>query len=49
MQRETYRDEAVARHLNEHFISIKVDRELNPALDAYLIAFVTHTRDSSVV
>ncbi len=47
MQRETYRDEAVARYLNEHFISIKVDRELNPALDAYLIEFVTRTRGSA--
>ncbi|MCF6209907.1 MAG: DUF255 domain-containing protein [Gammaproteobacteria bacterium] len=47
MQRETYRDEAVAGYLNEHFISIKVDRELNLALDAYLIEFVTRTRGSA--
>ncbi len=47
MQRETYRDEAVARYLNEHFISVKVDRELNLALDAYLIEFVTRTHGSA--
>jgi len=44
MQRETYRDPQVAKLLNEHFISVKVDRELNPALDARLIAFVQRTR-----
>jgi len=44
MQRETYRDSQVAKLLNEHFISVKVDRELNPALDAYLIDFVQRTR-----
>ncbi len=47
MQRETYQNEAVARYLNEHFISVKVDRELNPALDAYLIEFVTRTRGAA--
>jgi len=44
MQRETYRDLQTAKLLNEHFISVKVDRELNPALDAYLIDFVRRTR-----
>lgn len=47
MQRETYQDAAVARYLNAHFISVKVDRELNPALDAYLIEFVTRTRGTA--
>lgn len=47
MQRESYRDPQVARILNEHFISVKVDRELNPALDAYLIDFVQRTRGSA--
>jgi len=44
MQRETYRNAEVARYLNQHFVAVKVDRELNPALDAYLIEFVTRTR-----
>jgi len=47
MQRESYSDAAVARELNAHFIPVKVDRELNPALDAYLIEFVRRTRGSA--
>jgi len=44
MQRESYRDPALAKMLNEHFIPVKVDRELDPALDAHLIEFVQLTR-----
>ncbi len=44
MQRESYADETVAKYLNKNFIPVKVDRELNPALDAYLIEFVRRTR-----
>ncbi len=44
MQRESYRDPAVAALLNRYFIPVKVDRELHPALDAYLIDFVKGTR-----
>ncbi len=44
MQRESYRDPAVAALLNRYFIPVKVDRELHPALDAYLIDFVKSTR-----
>ncbi len=40
MQRESYRDETIAAVLNEHFVPVKVDRELHPALDAYLMEFV---------
>ncbi len=47
MQRESYRDKQVAKILNDHYISVKVDRELNPALDAYLIDFVQRTRGSA--
>jgi len=43
MQRESYADKEVARLLNKHFISIKVDRELNPVLDERLIDFVQAT------
>jgi len=32
MQRESYSNKEIAKQLNEHFISVKVDRELNPAL-----------------
>ena len=44
MQRESYQDAALARLLNEYFIPVKVDRELEPALDAHLIEFVELTR-----
>ncbi len=43
MQRESYRNPAIAAILNEHFIPVKLDRELHPALDAYLIAFTERT------
>ena len=44
MQRESYRDPVVAKLLNDHFVPVKVDRELAPALDAHLIEFVQLTR-----
>ncbi|GMQ89090.1 MAG: thioredoxin domain-containing protein [Gammaproteobacteria bacterium] len=47
MQRESYRDPALAKVLNEYFIPVKVDRELNPALDAHLIEFVQLTRGNA--
>jgi len=34
MERESFEDEATARLMNEHFVSIKVDREERPDLDA---------------
>ncbi len=47
MQRESYRDPVLAKMLNEHFIPVKVDRELDPALDAHLIEFVQLTRGNA--
>jgi len=44
MQRESYQDSAVAAALNQDFIPIKVDRELQPALDEAMIGFVERTR-----
>ena len=43
MQRESFSDPAAAALLNAHFISVKVDRELDPALDAQLLRFVRAT------
>ena len=43
MQRESFSDGDAAALLNEHFVSAKVDRELDPALDAQLIRFVQAT------
>ncbi len=47
MQKESYQNGEIAYLLNSNFISVKVDRELNPALDAKLIEFVERTRGYS--
>lgn len=47
MQRESFKNPEIARYLNTHFIPVKVDRELQPALDARLIAFSEQTRGHS--
>ncbi len=39
MQKETFQDNEVADYLNRNFISVKVDRELEPALDRRLMNF----------
>ncbi len=44
MQRESYKNAEIAKLLNSHFIPVKVDRELNGALDAELQAFTEATR-----
>jgi hypothetical protein len=44
MQRESYRDARIAGFINQHFIPVKIDRELEPALDARMLAFVEATR-----
>ena len=47
MQRESYKNPQVAALLNQYFIPVKVDRELEPALDGHLIDFVKRTRGSA--
>ncbi len=47
MQRESYQNPETAALLNGHFIPVKVDRELQPALDAHLIEFVQRTRGTA--
>jgi uncharacterized protein YyaL (SSP411 family) len=44
MQKESFRNKEIAAVLNRYFIPVKVDRELNPALDARLIDFVERTQ-----
>jgi len=44
MQRESFRAADIAALLNRHFIPVKIDRELSPQEDAYLIAFVQRSR-----
>lgn len=39
MQKNNYHDTKTAEYLNQHFISVKIDRELTPDLDRYLIDF----------
>jgi uncharacterized protein YyaL (SSP411 family) len=40
MERESFEDDEVARFLNEHFVSIKVDREERPDVDKIYMSFV---------
>src|SRR5262245_49421159 len=46
MERESFEDDAVAAVLNEHFVSIKVDREERPDVDRVYMAFVQATTGS---
>ena len=45
MQRESYRNPQIAQMLNRDFVPVKVDRELQPALDETLMDFVQKTQD----
>ncbi len=47
MQRESYKNPEIAKIINQYFIAVKVDRELNPALDARLIDFAERTTGSA--
>src|SRR5688500_9725638 len=40
MERESFEDAEIAAFLNEHFVSIKVDREERPDVDAVYMEFV---------
>jgi uncharacterized protein len=46
MERESFEDEHVAAFLNEHFVSIKVDREERPDVDKIYMTFVQATTGS---
>jgi len=43
MERESFEDDHVAAFLNEHFVSIKVDREERPDVDKIYMTFVQAT------
>jgi len=47
MQRESFSDKAIANKLNKDYVSIKVDRELDPVLDKQLIEFVQVTNGTA--
>jgi uncharacterized protein YyaL (SSP411 family) len=46
MEHESFADPAIARVLNEHFVSIKVDREERPDVDRVYMTFVQATTGS---
>jgi len=46
MERESFEDEKAAQFLNEHFVSIKVDREERPDVDKIYMTFVQSTTGS---
>ncbi len=46
MEHESFENENIARQLNEHFISIKVDREERPDVDRVYMTFVQATTGS---
>jgi uncharacterized protein len=46
MEHESFEDEAVAALLNQHFVSIKVDREERPDIDRVYMTFVQSTTGS---
>ncbi len=43
MERESFENEDIARILNEHFVSIKVDREERPDVDSVYMTYVQAT------
>jgi uncharacterized protein YyaL (SSP411 family) len=46
MERESFEKETVGKFLNEHFVSIKVDREERPDVDKIYMTFVQSTTGS---
>jgi uncharacterized protein YyaL (SSP411 family) len=46
MERESFEDENIGKYLNEHFVSIKVDREERPDVDKIYMTFVQSTTGS---
>ena len=40
MKRESFENPEIAKFINQHFIPVLIDRELNPALDAQLLRFM---------
>jgi len=46
MERESFENEQIGAYLNEHFVSIKVDREERPDVDKIYMTFVQSTTGS---
>ena len=47
MHKESYSNQEIADKLNKNYISVKIDRELNPVLDKRLIEFVQTTNGTA--
>jgi len=43
MREESFTDKKIGKLINDNFLAVKVDRELNPALDNYLMSFMMNT------
>ncbi|MGC9036586.1 MAG: thioredoxin domain-containing protein, partial [Verrucomicrobiia bacterium] len=43
MEKESFENNEIAKYLNEHFVSIKVDREERPDIDRIYMTFVQAT------
>ncbi len=46
MATEAFSNKEIAEYLNEHFVSIKVDREQRPDIDKYMMSFIVETQGS---
>jgi len=46
MAKEAFSNNKIAKYLNKHFISIKVDREQRPDIDQYFMSFIQTTNGS---
>ena len=44
MRNESFLNKEIGDFINANFIAIKIDRELNPALDDYLMTFLKNTQ-----
>lgn len=40
MRKESFLDEKIGALINKHFVAVKLDREMSPVLDTYLLEFV---------
>ena len=49
MERESFESQDIARILNKHFVSVKVDREERPDVDKVYMTFVQVGKGSSCV
>lgn len=49
MERESFQDHAIAKILNDNFVSVKVDREERPDVDRVYMGFIQVMRSWGVL